>query len=111
MIDLLPWVLTAVFAILSILFWAAMRDAVIKKAMLSEFIAIAMLEPVVHKNNSAVFIKWLSEQNLADDANSLMSVHKAAEQIATSFVKKLGPIQGLRANLFEHKYLKDEGAS
>jgi len=101
----LPWLATAIFVILFLLNRAAMRSAVIKNSILGEFIAIAMIDPVVLENNRAVFLKWLSEEQLSDDPASLMKVIEATESIASSFVRKLGPIQGLRAFLNEQKLM------
>jgi hypothetical protein len=103
MLEWVPWIAAAIFAVLFFVFRAAMSNAVQKYTMLSEFIAIMFLEPEAYKNNRNVFKEWLNEQNLEDDHNGWMLLTKATEQIGTSFVAKLGPVNGLMALLKKAK--------
>jgi hypothetical protein len=103
MVTILGWSLAAILAvILLVVQWSWRRHAMESLAQ-GEFVAILFLQPEAYENNRKVYLEWAA--GLPRELEFVHSVAgaKAAQNMALSFIAKLGQGVGLFSVLTEYK--------
>ena len=106
MMQYLPWVLTALLIVAFFVQRSIIKLTISREVKLADFAALMLIQPKTYENHRKEFLTWLDSERIAgNDFQSAVRANKAAQELAVSFIDKLGapPPYPLMAVLAEYK--------